>query len=148
LSWRRVVAVVVLAEGMVAAAVACTMDFDHFNPVASANGDSSMQGDTPRGDSMSFGDGAGEGAADAGGDGACTPAANCLSQATTCGAACSSAYQQCLQGCSSMGCRMNCKSTEQSCNGDCQSTCYDCTNGAGCGSFPACVTATRAGADQ
>jgi hypothetical protein len=146
LSWPRVFAVVVLAEGALGAVAACTFDFDHFNPNGSTSGDSSMQGDSQQGDGG--GDGAGDAPADAGGEFVCVPPANCLSQATTCGAGCTSAYQQCLQGCMNLGCRMNCKSTEQSCSGSCQSTCYDCTNAAGCGSFPDCVTATRAGSDQ
>jgi hypothetical protein len=145
----HIVAAVVLSSA-VGSTVACTLDFDRYQPVDAA---AEVSTDDASADIRSTPEASSDAArADAGSpdaapvvdSGPCTPPAGCFQQATSCGAICGQDFQKCTRTCEAgQGCTQTCTSSEQSCLGKCAASCIACTQDAGCTSSSGCLNATH-----
>jgi hypothetical protein len=151
----QIIFAVALSPG-IAAFVACSLDFNRYDPVGagadvstadtSTADASSDVGSTPEPSPEAARADAGP-AVDAAADrdsGPCTPPAGCFQQATSCGGVCGQDYQKCTRPCEAgPSCTPACRSTEQSCLGVCATSCIACTQDAGCTASSGCLNATH-----
>jgi hypothetical protein len=144
----RVLRIRALLVAAAAPLVACSLDFDRYDPagagsIADASVDASAGDSAPSSDASP--DAApGDGGADAegdvdGGGGPCEAVPGCLDQASTCGTACGVDHQACAQDCDAQLCTDMCMSAEQSCLGRCLSSCIACASDAGCPAETQCL---------
>jgi hypothetical protein len=148
----RAAAVGCAAVAFATLGVACSFDFDAFEPVpdggvAPDGSNGGRDTGTPTGDSaMPPADG-GMPPADTGGppvDANCSPQPSCFATAQTCIATCVSTDTSCVQGCSgSQGCKQQCTAREVQCAQRCSGQCVTCTQQGGCVDFTDCVDASR-----
>ena len=142
----------------------CSLGFDAFDPLGSADGgatDSSAPAeggsDSATTQDVSIADDAGVDALsemDTGSEldsaspveAGCSAMQSCLTTASSCGMTCNQAYSQCAGMCmggNAQQCRSACKSTQQKCRATCAQTCASCTAQAGCPDNAGCTTAAQ-----
>jgi hypothetical protein len=120
-----------------AACVACSLDFDHYDPTDGGSDGGSDASGTNGGDS---GSGGGFDSSDT--STACAAPQMCLTRAMSCASTCSQQYQRCSDRCQGdTGCLQNCGSQRQTCGGQCVMSCWNCAQSPGCPNSNDCQTA-------
>lgn len=134
-----------VALATTALALACTNDFDQFDPIADASapaeGGAAETSAQDTGADVARDTGT---ATDAGADGPCVPRQSCFDTAGSCGAACVQQSATCQTNCgNNNGCKQGCRNGEVTCKGGCATSCVTCTQIAGCPANQRCADAAN-----